>query len=84
MTREILLSLGCLGLVGCCGSTGVAPNTVYAAAHDLESKIGLAQADLNACKTDKTKCEQVEANLNDAMQTTKALEKVATDAGATP
>jgi hypothetical protein len=87
MTRGMLLALSFLSPLGCACSgsaAGMQPNTVYSAAHDLESKIGLAQADLNTCKTDTTKCGAVEADLNDAMQTTKGLEKAATDAGAKP
>jgi hypothetical protein len=87
MTRGILLALTFLSpaACACAGSpSGMDPNTVYSAAHDLESKIGLAQADLKACKEDKTKCDPVDKDLSEALQTTQGLEKQATGAGAKP
>lgn len=66
-----------------CGASGMDPQTVYSATHDVETKISLAQSELKGCKENQA-CDSVEKDLADALQSTQGLEKQATDAGAKP
>ena len=55
--------LACL-FAAACHPAGMDPNTVHAAASELKTRAQLAQAHLNVCKTDTTKCEDVSADLS--------------------
>ena len=74
----------CAGLVAASGCSTVAANVVYDSAHDIQSNVGLAQADLKTCKSDTTKCAQLDKDLQAIDETSKNLQNAAVAAGYTP
>ena len=81
MTKSI--SAAALATLGCCGAT-IQASDAYDAAHDIETKAGLAQADLVTCKADNTKCDAVDKDLKDIVETSKALQSKSAAAGYNP
>ena len=74
----------CAGLVAASGCSTVDANVVYDSANDIRSKVGLAQADLKTCKTDTTKCAQLDQDLQAIDETSKNLQNTAVAAGYSP
>ena len=76
------LCAAALTLCGC--GAQIQASVAYDSAHDIQSKAGLAQADLKMCKADTTKCDQLDQDLNAILETSTNLEKKAQDAGFNP